>query len=224
MAFFDQDNLNCVGIAAKRREYRFAQRVNVLLEKNYIKQQTDIEDAQKCLGELSSIIEEKNAKIKQLVEMQFIANVEYKIEVEKLKEESSRNVTLENGEIEKKLEIAVGRIGNLTFENDVLKNDSCNKEELLKAEILNLNKCISRKKEKCVDLSAEIEKLKKESDKITKKASESMKVNENLRIEVDKLKRDAVVQKTQSESSINKLQNDNQELQKQLKGGNLWLF
>jgi len=137
----------------------------------------------------------------------------YKIEVDQLKKEAAGNVALENGEFQRKLEIAVERIGNLTFENDLLKKDSTNKEELLKAEILNLNKCISRKKEKCADLSAIIEKLKKESDRISNEASEIKKEN-------DKLKRDADLQKVQFEA-IKKLQNDNQELEKQLKGGNL---
>jgi N-acetylmuramic acid 6-phosphate (MurNAc-6-P) etherase len=107
-----------------------------------------------------------------------------------------------------------------------LKNDS--KEKLLKAEILNLNKCISRKKEKCADLSAQNEKLKKESDRISNEASEIKKENENLRLsarrEEDKLKRAFAHQQKGQFETINKLQNDNQELQKQLKGGNLGIF
>jgi hypothetical protein len=132
----------------------------------------------------------------------------YKIQFDQLKKEAAGNVSL-NGEIQRRLEIAVERIGNLTFENDLLKNDSCKKEELLKAEILNLNKCISRKKEKCADLSAQNEILKRESDRISNEASEIKKENEKNEAKFE---------------TINKLQNDNQELEKQLKGGKLRIF
>ena len=156
------------------------------------------------------------AEIKRRLEIEHKLKIEhkkeiekYKIEVDHLKKEAAGNVALENGEIQRKLEIAVERIGNLTFENDLLKNDSCKKEELLKAEILNLNKCISRKKEKCADLSAQNEKLKKDSDRISNEASEIKKENEKNGVKFE---------------TINKLQNDNQELEKQLKGGKLRIF
>jgi hypothetical protein len=99
-----------------------------------------------------------------------------------------------------------------------LKNDS--KEKLLKAEILNLNKCISRKKEKCADLSAKNESLKNETSEIKKE-------NENLKLlareEEDKLKRDADLQKVQLET-IKKFRHENEELEKKLKKGNLGIF
>ena len=212
--------------------------------------------AHQALLKLQRIIEEKDSHIKELQERKKIFGIwqidlleqkcarisaeneklkiehkeeieKYKVEVDNLKKEAAGNEALENGEIQRRLEIAVERIGNLTFENDLLKKDSCKKEELLKAEILNLNKCISRKKEKCADLSAQNEKLKKESDRISNEASEIKKENENLilsaRREEDKQKRDAGLQEAQFET-INKLQNDNQELEKQLKGGNLRIF
>jgi chromosome segregation ATPase len=117
--------------------------------------------------------------------------------------------------------------------NDKLENKDSNKEEILKAEILNLNKGITRKTEKCSDLSAEIDEIKKEFKMlikrhsevkqnlagITKKASESKKENENLKIEVDKLKRDAKLRRVQSEKTINKLQNEKEELRKTLNRG-----
>ncbi|CBY37340.1 unnamed protein product [Oikopleura dioica] len=150
-----------------------------------------------------------------------------KLEVEKLKSECARKEEkdddgVDKNDIKRKLEISVERVAILSLENDVLKSESSNKEEVLRAEILNLNKGISRKTEKCADLLAENDRLKKKSqmltEEIAKKESESKKRNANLNIEVVELKRDADLQKAQSESSINKLQNDNQELHKQLKG------
>jgi chromosome segregation ATPase len=122
--------------------------------------------------------------------------------------------------------------------NDKLENERSNKEEILKAEILNLNKGISRKTEKCADLSAEIDEIKKEFEilikrhsevkqnltGITKKASESKKENENLKIEVDKLKTDAELRRVQSEKTINKLQNEKEELRKTLNRGIILWF
>ena len=101
---------------------------------------------------------------------------------------------------------------------------------------------ISRKIEKCADLSAEIERLRKELDIREKQKSEtkrrnentlkemslecknSMRENKNLRIEVDKLKSDADLQKIENEDIIHNLQNDNQELQKELSEGNFKKF
>ncbi len=177
-------------------------------------------ETKKC-DELRAVNEqlkiEKEAQIKNL-----------KLEVEKLKSECARKEEkdddgVDKKDIKRKLEISEERVAILSLENDVLKSESSNKEEVLRAEILNLNKGISRKTEKCADLLAENDRLKKKcqmlTEEIAKKESESKKNSANLNIEVVELKRDADLQKAQSESSINKLQNDNQELHKQLKGG-----
>ncbi|CBY08653.1 unnamed protein product [Oikopleura dioica] len=206
MTFTGEDNLSCIGIAAQTREYRFAQSMVYVAEQG--------ENARR-----SSEIDKMKVDHKEEIE-------KYQTEIEKLKKEATGNVMMEDEEIKRKLDIAVERIGILAFENDVLKDDSCKKEKLLKAEILNLNKCISRQKAKCADLSTEIDKLKKESailsERVTNKESERKKENENLKIEIDMqhmLKRDADLQKVQLENSINELQDENQRLLGQLKGG-----
>jgi len=203
MTFTGEDNLSCIGIAAQTREYRFAQSMVYVAEQG--------ENARR-----SSEIDKMKVDHKEEIEI-------YQTENEKLKKEATGNVMMEDEEIKRKLDIAVERIGILAFENDVLKDNSCKKEELLKAEILNLNKCISRQKAKCADLSTEIDKLKKESailsERVTNKESERKKENENFKIEIDMLKRDADLQKVQLENSINELQDENQRLLGRLKGG-----
>jgi len=239
MTFSGPDNLSCIGIAAQRREYRFAQSMadcqhdlyrtvleglcgKIVERDKHIelleeRQKTEPTPDEKCKNaRLSS--EMDKMKVDHKVEIQ-----KYQTEVEKLKKEAAGNVMLEDEELKRKLDMAVERIGILAFENDVLKDDSCKKEELLKAEILNLNKCISKQKAKCADLSTGIDKLKKESaiftERVTNMESERKKKYENLKIEIDMLKRDADLQKVQSENSINTLQDENQQLHERLKGG-----
>lgn len=147
-----------------------------------------------------------------------------KIEIEKLTNVVNGN---ENEEIKRKLEIAAERIGNLSLENDVLKADNIKTEKLLKTEILNLNKGISRKTNEIDRLKKESETLTKENSQlqenligITKMVSESKEEFKNLRIKVDELKRDADLQRVESENARNKFQKDEHELRKQLKEGN----
>ncbi|CBY39268.1 unnamed protein product [Oikopleura dioica] len=260
-SFSGQDNLTCIGIAAQRGEYYFAQNLGLFMDTiihsqkatfentvhNLVRQIVEKDNHIKLLEErqkaaptsdesniyqfqMESVNKSKlyvaekckNARLSsEMDKMKVDHKVEiekYEAEIEKLKKEAAGNFMLEDEELKRKLDIAVERIGILAFENDVLKDDSCKKEELLKAEILNLNKCISRQKAKCADLSTENDKLKKESAIFTNKESESKKENENLKIEIDMLKGDADLQKVQLENSINELQDENQQLLGRLKG------
>jgi len=255
MTFSGQDNLTCIGIAAQRREYQFAQNMGLLintiaddLKRRVLEKNNHIElleERQKAAPtsdeskiyqfQMESVNKSKlyvaekckNARLSSEIDkMKVDHKVEiekYQAEIEKLKKEAPGKVMLQDEEIKRKLDIAVERIGILAFENDVLKDDSCKKEEQLKAEIFLKDKCISRQKGKCADLSTEIDKLKKESaiftEQVTNKESERKKENENLKIEIDMLKRDADLQKNQLENSINELQDENQQLLRRLKGG-----
>ncbi|CBY08655.1 unnamed protein product [Oikopleura dioica] len=264
-SFSGQDNLTCIGIAAQRGEYYFAQNLGLFMDTIIHSQKATFENT---VHNLVRQIVEKDNQIKLLEERQKAAptsdesNIyqfqmesvnksklyvaekcknarlsseidkmkvdhkkeieKYQNEIEKLKKEAAGNVMLEDEELKRKLDMAVERIGILAFENDVLKDDSCKKEEELKAEIFLKDKYISRQKAKCADLSTEIDKLKKESailsERVTNKESERKKENENFKIEIDMLKRDADLQKVQLENSINELQDENQRLLGQLKG------
>jgi hypothetical protein len=240
LEFSGQDNLTCLGIAAQNREYRFAQELGLLVEKQFARLLRHIskQTQQELLG-LRRIIVEKESHISSLLQGRLTPQKQEKFVMYqnwKLKEMEDKcarlsaeneNLKVEHKEEIEKYKIEVDHLKKEAAGNLALKKDSSNKEKLLKADILNLNKCISRKKEKFADLSAKNEKLQKDSDRISNEASQIKKENENLiylaRREEDKLKRDADLQKVQFET-IKKLRNENEELEKQLQGGNLGIF
>jgi hypothetical protein len=132
-----EDNLTCIGIAAQKREYQFAQELGLCLEKQYGRLLEHTK--QQAALELQRIIVEKDSHIKELQERKKIFGIwqidlleqkcarisaeneklkiehkeeieKYKVEVDNLKKEAAGNEALENGEIQRKLEKAVEQI------------------------------------------------------------------------------------------------------------------
>jgi chromosome segregation ATPase len=208
--------------------------VNEKLESEDIKRKLEIEAERIYQFRLEKLNNEKSLETEKCIHLSTEIDklkTDHMEEIKKLKIEIEKLTNVVNGneneDIKRKLEIAAEKIGTLSLENDVLKADNIKTEKLLKAEILNLNKGISRKTNEIDRLKKESETLTKENSQlqenltgVTKMVSESKEEFKNLGIKVDELKRDADLERAQYKNALDKFEKEEPKLRKLLKEGN----
>jgi hypothetical protein len=134
LVFSGEDNLTCLGIAAQKRECRFAQELGYVLQASLelkrilLEKELHINELQERLKKektpQNNFTKYQNFKILEIevkcarlsednekLKVEHKKEIEkHKIEVDHLKKEADGNVALENREIQRKLEIAVEQI------------------------------------------------------------------------------------------------------------------